>query len=469
MDTHKNYPKTLEEALTVLQSGQITAAQLLEHALALVHQKDSQLHGLITVTREDALAKAHQIDQARSAQDMLGVLAGIPIAHKDVFFSAGVRTTAGSGVLSNFKPDISAHVIQILDNAGAISIGKTNCHEFAFGSPAEDDFFPAARNPWNPDHMPGSSSSGSATAVAAGYCYAATASDTGGSVRHPAAACGLVGLKPTRDLISKEGLIPLAPSLDTVGIITRNVRDNLIMLCAILGSDYQAFLNELRPELPGIRIGVDFAHLESPDITDEVRKTFLDSLEILKTLGTNIVSIRLPDLNTIAQVVNTIINYEGWQELKSFYEEQKESLGLGLQKKLNLSSKVSQMDYQDAILAAQSYAEQLTQAFNRQQESSIDVIVSVGREAPAQTMADLYQHPTGARSTCNRLYSLTGHPAITLPMGFSTHGLPLALQIAGQYHDEYLLYQVAHAFEKKRNVFSGIQNIPWQSTIDNFS
>jgi aspartyl-tRNA(Asn)/glutamyl-tRNA(Gln) amidotransferase subunit A len=469
MDTHKNYPQTLEEALIALQSEQIRATQLLEHAFAIVHQKDSQLHGLITVTKEDALGKAQQIDQARNTGEQLGVLAGIPIAHKDVFFSQGVRTTAGSGVLSNFKPDVSADVIQLLDNAGAISIGKTNCHEFAFGSPALDDFFPAARNPWNPEHMPGSSSSGSATAVAAGYCYAATASDTGGSVRHPAAACGLVGLKPSRGLISKEGLIPLAPSLDTVGIITRNVRDNLIMLCAILGSDYQVFLSELRSELPGIKIGVDFNHLGSNDITDEVRKTFLDSLKLFKELGAQIIPISLPDLNTIAQVANTIINFEGWQELKSFYEAQKENLGLGLQKKLELACKVSQIDYQDAIQLAQSYSELLTQTFNRQQDSYIDVILSVGREAPAQTMTDLYEHPTGARSTCNRLYSLTGHPAITLPMGFSVNSMPLALQIASQYHDEYLLYQVAHAFEKKRQVFFEVKNIPWQSTDENFS
>ena len=469
MDNHKNYPQTLEEALIALQREQISAAQLLEHAFAMVHQKDSQLHGFITVTKEDALGKAQRIDQARNAGEPLGVMAGIPIAHKDVFFSQGVRTTAGSGVLSNFKPDVSADVIQLLENAGAISIGKTNCHEFAFGSPAQDDFFPAAHNPWNPDHMPGSSSSGSATAVAAGYCYAATASDTGGSARHPAAACGLVGLKPTRDLISKEGLIPLAPSLDTVGIITRNVRDNLIMLCAILGSDYQAFLSELRSELPGIKIGVDFNHLGSNDITDEVRKTFLESLELFKTLGAQVVPIELPDLNTIAKVANTIINYEGWQELKTFYEAQKENLGIGLQKKLELASQVSQIDYQDAILAAQSYAEQLTQAFHRSEDSSVDVILSVGREAPAQTMADLFENPTGARSTCNRLYSITGHPAITLPMGLSANGMPLALQIAGQYHDEYLLYQVAHAFEKKRPVFLGVKNVPWQTSNANFS
>jgi aspartyl-tRNA(Asn)/glutamyl-tRNA(Gln) amidotransferase subunit A len=464
-----NALETLEEALIALKSGQISAIQLIERAFAIVLQKDADLHGLITLTKEEALSKAQQIDQATTSQKQLGVLAGIPIAHKDVFLSAGVRTTAGSGVLSNFKPDINAHIVQVLENAGAISIGKTNCHEFAFGSPSVVDFFPAARNPWNLDHMPGSSSSGSATAVAAGYCYAATASDTGGSARHPAAACGLVGLKPTRDLISKEGLIPLAPSLDTVGIITRNVRDNLIMLCAILGSDYQAFLNELRSELSGIRVGVDFRHLESPDITDEVRKTFLESLELFKTLDTQIVPIELPDLNTIAQVANTIINYEGWQELRSFYEAQKENLGVGLQKKLELASKVSQINYQDAIQVAQSYAEQLTQVLNRQQDSFVDIIVSVGREAPAQSMADLYEHPTGARSTCNRLYSITGHPAISLPMGFGVNGMPLALQIAGQYHDEYLLYQVAHAFEKKRQVFSGVKNIPWRISNSNFS
>ncbi len=463
MDSLAKYPETLEEALIALNERQISATQLVEHALAIVQQKDTQLHGMITVTKEAALSQARQIDQARNSQEQMGLLAGIPIAHKDVFFSSGVRTTAGSGVLSNFKPDVNAHVIQVLENAGAISIGKANCHEFAFGSPALDDFFPAARNPWNVDHMPGSSSSGSATAVGAGYCFAATASDTGGSARHPAAASGLVGLKPTRGLISKEGLIPLAPSLDTVGILTRNVRDNLIMLCTCLGSDYQAFLNELRTELTNTRIGVDFDHLQTTDITDEVRKAFLESLELFKDLGAQIVPITLPDLNMIAKVANIIINFEGWQELKSFYEDQKENLGKGLQQKLVVASQVDEIDYQDALSIAQTYAEQLTQQLNRPQESSVDVIVSVGREAPAQTMADLYQHPTGARSTCNRLYSLTGHPAITLPMGLSSLGMPLALQIASQFHDEHLLYQVAHAFEKKRNVFSGIKNIPWQS------
>ena len=462
MSVTSTIPETLEEAIHALHGGTITATQLVQDSLAKIFQKEGELHGFITVSKEEALLRAAQIDQNYADHQVTGILAGIPIAHKDVFFTKDIRTTAGSKVLSGFKPDVNAIAVQILEDAGAISLGKTNCHEFAFGSPALDDYFLAARNPWNPEHMPGSSSSGSATAVAAGYCFAATASDTGGSARHPAAACGLVGLKPTRDLIPKEGLIPLAPSLDTVGIITRNVRDNLIMLCAMVGTTaYQDFLDQLRLELPGIRIGVDFSHIEAGELDNEVREQFLASLEVFKELGAHIVSIELPPLKNIAQVANHIINYEGWQELKDYYHGQKEQLGKGLQEKLEIASQVSQQDYQLALEEAQKYAELLTQQL-KHQEGSIDAILSIGRESPAQTMEDLYRHPTGARSTCNRLYSLTGHPAITIPMGFARNGMPLALQIAGQYHDEYLLYQVAHAFEQKRGVFLGINNLPWK-------
>ena len=310
--------------------------------------------------------------------------------------------------------------------------------------------------------MPGSSSSGSATSVAAAYCYASIGSDTGGSVRHPAAACGLVGLKPTRNLIPTAGLIPLASSLDTVGIITRNVRDNLIMLCAAVGTqDYLPFLKELRPELPGLKIGVDFKHLEHQDVQEEVRTCFLNSLDLMRELGIQIVSLNLPDLNEIAIAANQIIQYEAWLGLKDFYENQHDALGIGLQQKLKQAQSTTAEDYQKALDKSAFYAEDVTKVLQREQMGSVDLIVSVGREAPAQTMRDLYDHPTAARSTCNRLYSLTGHPAITIPMGFGSNGMPLAIQIAGQYHDEYLLFQVAHAFEKKLNLYSGMNNVPW--------
>jgi len=455
-------PYTLEDALRHLQKGEITAVQLVELALSRVSENESQLHGLITVTKEEALDQAEKIDKARVKGESLGILAGIPISYKDVFFTQGIRSTAGSNVLSDFKPESSAAIVQILEKAGAISIGKANCHEFAFGSPSESDYFPASRNPWNINHMPGSSSSGSATSVAAAYCYASIGSDTGGSVRHPAAACGLVGLKPTRDLIPTEGLIPLASSLDIVGIITRNVRDNLIVFCAALGrQDYQPFLKELPSELLGLKIGVDFKHLEHPDIQEEVRTCFLIALDLMRELGVQIVSLNLPVLDEIALTANRIIQYEAWQGLKDFYENQHDALGIGLQQKLKQAQSIRAVDYQTALDKSVNYAEKVTKILQRDQTGSVDLIVSVGREAPAQTMRELYDHPTAARSTCNRLYSLTGHPAMTIPMGFGSNGLPLAIQIAGQYHHEYLLFQVAHAFEKKLNLYSGMNNVPW--------
>jgi aspartyl-tRNA(Asn)/glutamyl-tRNA(Gln) amidotransferase subunit A len=456
-------PDTLEAALQAIHNREISAMQLIESVYARVSTQEGQLHGFITLTKENALKQAEQIDAAYQSGQAVGILGGIPISFKDVFFTQGIRTTAGSGVLSNFKPESSAVIVQILEQAGAISIGKTNCHEFAFGSPTESDYFPAARNPWNPEHMPGSSSSGSATAVAAGFGYASIGSDTGGSVRHPAAACGLVGLKPTRGLIANDGLIPLAPSLDTIGIITRNVRDNLVMLCAAVGTtDYQPFLNELRLELPGLKMGVDFQQLQHPDVQEEVRSHFLQALEIFKELGIQIVPITLPDLADVAVVANHMIQYEAWQGLKDYYVTQHDVLGVGLQQKLHQAQQTRESDYQAAQEKMAHFAQSLTQMLQRDQTAAVDIIVSIGREAPAQTLRELYDHPTAARSACNRLYSLTGHPAITIPMGFAGNGLPLALQIAGQYHDEYLLFQVAHAFEKRRDLFSGMKNLPWQ-------
>ena len=457
-------PATLEEALTLLKQGRVSATELVEYSLRRIHQKDVDFHAFITVTKDEAMEHADLIDQQRKNGEDLGMLAGIPIAHKDIFFTNNIRTTAGSKAFSEFKPDVDAIAVQILKESGAISLGKTNCHEFSFGSPSAEDFFPAARNPWNPEHMPGSSSSGSATAVGIGFCYAATGSDTGGSIRHPAAASGLVGMKPTQNVIPVEGLIPLAPSLDTVGVLTRNVRDNLIVLCAMTGADdYQPFLDGLQLQLNDLKIGVDVDHWQDSSVTMEVRTAFIEALEILKALGALIVPINLPDIKNIAEVASKIINFEAYKQLDPFYTHQRDLMGSGLIQKLKTASGVKEVDYTAALLQSEDFTQGLNHLFDLSNLERVDVIVSIGREAPAETMAALLTNPLGARSSCNRLYSLTGHPALTIPMGFASNGMPLAIQFAGHFHDEYLLYQVAHAFEAKIQCFKDRTDVPWMS------
>jgi aspartyl-tRNA(Asn)/glutamyl-tRNA(Gln) amidotransferase subunit A len=441
---------SLESALQLLEQGQISSVELLEKAITRIDRRDHDLHAFVTTHQEQALQHAKRIDQLRRDKKHLGPLAGIVIAHKDVFHTKGIRTTAGSKALNDFIPTNNAAIVQILEDAGAISIGKTHCHEFAFGSPDPSDYFPASRNPINTEHMPGSSSSGSATAVGAGFCFAATGSDTGGSVRHPAAACGLIGMKPTRGQLPTHGLIPLAPSLDTVGVLTRHVGDNLIMWSVMTHqASYQALLDGFRHDLQGLRMGVDFHHLQDVSVQDEVRTAFLSALEVLKTLGAQIVPVELPELSQISQAASAVINFEATQSLSSFYAQQKSDLGVGLLQKLALAKNTTQDHYQRALEKAQQWTSQLHHYLDAQQSAVVDVMVSIGREAPAETMQFLYQQPLGARSTCNRLYSLTGHPAITVPMGNSVNGLPLAIQFAAMYDQEYLLYQVADAFVKK--------------------
>jgi len=457
-------PVSLEDALTLLQQGRVSATELVEYSLHRIHQKDVDFHAFITVTKDEAMEHAEFIDQQRKHGEELGLLAGIPIAHKDIFFTKDIRTTAGSKAFSEFKPTVDAIAVQILQESGAISLGKTNCHEFSFGSPSAEDFFPAARNPWNPEYMPGSSSSGSAAAVGAGYCFAATGSDTGGSIRHPAAASGLVGMKPTRNVISAQGLIPLAPSLDTVGVLTRNVRDNLIVLCAMTGAEhYQPFLDGLQPLLANLKIGVDVDHWQDSSVSMEVRTAFIEALEALKTLGAVIVPIHLPDLISITKVASRIINFEAFKQLDPFYTHQRDLMGAGLIQKLKIASAIQDDEYMAALRQSEEFTQGLNQLFEPSNLERIDVIVSIGREAPAETMASLYANPVGARSSCNRLYSLTGHPAITIPMGFASNGMPLAIQFAGHFHDEYLLYQVAHAFETKIHCFKDRSDLPWLS------
>ncbi|WP_408596884.1 amidase [Limnohabitans sp.] len=456
-------------ALSIAQAGELlrtqalTPLQLVQACLARTDAQEPQLHAFITRTADAALAQAELATREIAAGHWRGPLHGIPIAHKDVLLTRGVRTTAHSRALEHWVPDTDAVVVQRLAQAGAISLGKTACHEFAFGSPASDDVFPPARNPWNPLHMPGSSSSGSGTAVSAGFCLGATGTDTGGSVRHPAAACGLVGFKPTRGLLPLDGVIPLAPSMDHVGLLTRSVGDAVLMFAAMRGDATHAptvhtphtpqtagasgmpapharatsgTSTPPRTALPGLRIGVMRRQLLAQAHDPEIWQCFEDVLARCRAKGAHVIDVELEGSDQAVRLANTLIGFQGYQQLQHWVRDQPQLLGQGLRRRLVSAAEVTPPDHWQACVARWQLEQTLEQMLTQQ----VDVLLSPGRETPPETLDALMHNPTGQRSSCNRLYSLTGHPALTLPMGLHSSGLPMALQLAtAQHSDDRLL------------------------------
>ncbi len=434
---------SLAEAARRFRAGQLSSVDLVEACLAQVDAREPQLNAFITVGADQARQAALEADAEMRVGLYRGPLHGIPIAHKDMLQTAGVRTTAGSALLQDWVPTTDAEVVRELKVAGAISLGKTQCHEFAFGCPMPDDLFPAARNPWNPEHMPGSSSSGSGAAVAAGMVMAATGTDTGGSIRHPAAACGLVGLKPTYGLVSLAGVIPLAPSMDHVGPLTRSVADNALMLQAMLKPSMQDLGTRIGQPIDGLSIGIPWQQIEVEPHDAEVLAAFEKALSMLQSLGARLVRIEPSGLSDAAELANLIIAYEASLYHAENLERQPNKLGSALKLRLAKGCTFTQAQYLTARAQASALKARYTELFS----SGIEVVMSPGREFPAETMAALMAAPTGRRSTCNRVYSLTGSPALTLPMGLNAQGLPLALQMACAHFQEPLLYQVAAAYE----------------------
>ena len=445
---------TIRQAAAHIACGELSPVELVEACLARLDVLDPSLHAFITVTAEQARHQAQLAAREIRAGHLRGPLHGIPIAHKDMLLTAGVRTTAHSRMLSAWVPDYDAGAVTRLEQAGALCVGKTACHEFAFGSPGEDEAFPAARNPWNVAHVPGSSSSGSAVAVAAGMSMAATGTDTGGSVRHPAAACGIVGMKPTFGRVSLHGVIPLAPSMDHVGPLTRNVGDNALLLQTLAGYDPRDaasvdcavpdYLGEIDLPIAGLRVGVPVRYLAAQQHVPEVLQAFEEAQRVLVSLGVVLCDIDPPGLDVAFDTGNVMIAYEAYRYHAENLRRTPEKMGASFKQRLARGQACTRQEYEMAAAQMQALRATYIALF----ATEVDAVISPGREAPAETMAQLVANPTGNRSIANRIYSLTGNPAITLPMGFSPNGLPLAIQMAAGHFCEPRLYRLAAAYER---------------------
>ena len=449
-----------------IRKGEVSTVELIEATFQAIDQCEPQLNAFITVFREESLEGARQAEaEIRSGKD-LGPLHGIPIALKDIICVEGTRSTAGSNFFSEESPQFDAALVSKLKDAGAIIIGKTNLHEFAFGVTTENPHFGATANPWDTSRVPGGSSGGSAAAVVAGCCAGALGSDTGGSIRIPAAVCGHVGLKPTYGRISVRGVIELAQSLDSVGPMCRYVHDVALMMNALAGYDPRDVHSENQPvpdytegldqPIRGRRAGIPKQHFFD-NLHPEVERTVGDAIEVLEGLGVEVVELDLPSVEAGHEVTLTLLMAEAGYFHRQRLAEHREDYGVDVRELLERGLSLSASDYVKVVRVQEIAKREFVGAFEE-----VDCILSptVPIPAPLRSTHDLSggseSNRIRPRLTQNtRLFNLLGLPSISVPCGFaqveasdSGEGLPVGLQICGPWWSEKTLLQVAHAYER---------------------
>jgi aspartyl-tRNA(Asn)/glutamyl-tRNA(Gln) amidotransferase subunit A len=444
---------TIATAARLIASRQLSPVELTRSCLARIEALDGRLNSFLLVRAEAALAEAAAAEADIARGDYRGPLHGIPIAHKDIVETAGIRTTAHSKLLRDFVPQRDATIVQRLAAAGAILLGKTATHEFAMGGPSFDLPWPPARNPWNTDHFTGGSSSGTGAAVAAGLILGGSGSDTGGSIRLPAAYCGVTGMKPSYGRVSRHGVLPLAYSLDHVGPLAWSAEDCAILLQAMAGHDpadpasaavavpdYRA---ALRPDLRGMRIGVVRHFFESDYHIDTEAQSAIDAaLATMRGLGAELREIRLSPLQDYGACGWLILIGESWAVHEKVMRERFLDYGRMMRNRVVLGAFLGAADYVQALRLRRALGEEAAEAMR-----GIDVLVTgiTPGEAPRLDEKPGYE---SFQRPLMMPFNVTGQPSLAVRCGFSAAGLPLSLQIAGRPFDEASVLRVGHAYEQ---------------------
>jgi aspartyl-tRNA(Asn)/glutamyl-tRNA(Gln) amidotransferase subunit A len=470
-------PATIHDIRARIRTGAQTAVDVVRESLAALERAEPAVHAFNTVAAERALDRAARIDADRNRwRD--APLAGVPVALKDNMCTRGVRTTASSKVLEAFVPPYDATVVSRLEAAGAIIIGKTNCDEFSMGSSTENSAFGPTRNPWATDRIPGGSSGGSAAAVAAGVVPLALGSDTGGSIRQPAAMCGVLGVKPTYGRVSRYGLIAFGSSLDQIGPITRTAKDAAIALAAIAGADsFDAttaqepvpdYAAALGGDVSGMRIGVPRALIEQGVDADIVR-VVNTALDVLRERGATIVDVALPHAShaipayyivATAEASSNLARYDGVRygyrapettELHAMYEKTRsQGFGAEVKRRIMLGTYVLSAGYYDAYYLK---AQQVRTLIRRDYETAfeqVDVVAVPTSPVPPFRIGERSDDPLQMYLADIFTVSapLAGLPALSVPCGFTSDRLPVGLQLTGRRFDEATLLQIADAYER---------------------
>lgn len=437
-----------------IRHGKFSSVEVTQYMLQRIDAADDRLQSYATVMPEHALAAAQQADEKQAAGRLVGMLHGVPLAVKDLCYTCGVRTMGGSAVLADNVPDYDATVVRCLAAAGAVLLGKLNLTEGAMSRYHPD--FGVPQNPWNPDVWAGSSSSGSGVAAAAGLAFGTLGSDTGGSIRFPAAACGVVGLKPTWGRVSRYGVLPLAESLDHVGPITRYVADAAAMLQVIAGPDpddptalhapVPDMLVEIDAGVAGVRIGLDEAYLTQYS-EPVVSAAVLAAVSHLESLGAEIVPVQLPDFDEFVPAWITLCSAEAVLSHESTYPARRDDYGPGFRQWLDWGAEVSGVAYARANRLRATCNGLLQGVF---QEIDLLACPSMPEPPQLQTPETIYAARTRFDSERQRFtapFDFNGAPTLSLPCGFTEDGLPLSLQLVGHHLAEALLCRVGQAYE----------------------
>jgi aspartyl-tRNA(Asn)/glutamyl-tRNA(Gln) amidotransferase subunit A len=441
---------SIEQAAGLLRKRALSPLELVEAALGRIERFNSNLHAFLTILTEQARQQAKRAEREMRRGETRGPLHGIPISLKDNFYTRGIRTTAGSKILADFVPDADSQVARSLAKAGAILLGKTNMHEFAYGITGENPHYGSSRNPWAPERVSGGSSGGSAVAVATGMGLVSVGTDTGGSIRIPAALCGIVGLKPTFGLVSVEGVVPLGVSFDHVGPLARTVADASILLKVIAGKYPR---DEKRPSYRNrFRLGWprDFFFER---IHSEIRSAIEAAAKTFETLGARIEEISFPQLSTAVDRATNVVVAEAnsYHESQGYFPARSADYGDDVRGHLEWGHNLRAVDYLSGLEARRKLTEEFTRTLER-----VDAILAPVSPIPAPPIGQSQIRVPGERETTvraellrlTRPANIVGLPAISIPCGFTREGLPIGLQLVGPRWGEPGLLAIAQAYEE---------------------
>jgi aspartyl-tRNA(Asn)/glutamyl-tRNA(Gln) amidotransferase subunit A len=449
----KLFELSIAEAGRKLRDGSITAIALTEDALKRIAAIDPAIDSFITVTADRARSDAAAADAAFADGIDRGPMQGVPYALKDIYDTQGIRSTCHSKLRIDNVPAADSVVETKFKAQGGVLLGKLATHEFALGGPSFDLPFPPARNPWNREHIPGGSSSGSGAAVAAGLVRMAMGSDTGGSIRGPAAYCGTIGLKPTYGLVSRRGVFPLSTTLDHCGPLSWTVEDSAIALEVIAGYDpldpasvdigVPNYLDGLGQGVEGLRIGLPrhfFA--DAQDVSPEVVAAIDRAAETLEKLGAVVEEITLPDYELFDACGRVIMYTEAFAIHEQDYRTRPLDFGLLTYLRMTLGAFVTGPDLHQAMRLRR----ELSQAVNRELKK-VDALITASTLVPAPAFADIVPDSPPNWPIQTMPFNVTGNPAMSIPTGFSASGLPLSMQIVGRAFDEATVLRIGAAFE----------------------
>ncbi|QYF82737.1 Asp-tRNA(Asn)/Glu-tRNA(Gln) amidotransferase subunit GatA [Brevibacterium sp. PAMC21349] len=461
-----------------LHKKEISVTDLVDESYKRIGQVEDKVKAFLTLDEENARNQAKRLDDQLVKGENEGALFGMPIGVKDNIVTKNLRTTCASKILENFDPIYDATVVQKLQKAETVTIGKLNMDEFAMGSSNENSAFQATRNPWNTEYVPGGSSGGSAASVASGEVLFSLGSDTGGSIRQPAAYCGVVGLKPTYGRVSRFGLVAFASSLDQIGPVTRTVEDNAYLLEAISGVDpmdstsanvdVPNFVNSLTGDVRGLKIAVPKEYL-GEGVGEEARNSVLEALKVLEGLGAQWEEVSLPHskyalaayyLLSSSEASANLSRFDGVRYghrtdnaetlIEMYKQTRAEGFGDEVKRRIMLGTFSLSSGYYDAYYKKAQKVRTLIKKDFEDVFEKYDVIVGPTTPTPAFKIGEKVDDPLTmyANDILTIPVNLAGVPGISVPCGFAANGLPLGLQMIGKHFDESTIYRAAHAFEQ---------------------